>query len=854
MFATPEAHAAGSKSLCRQRFLHDNWQFALAPWREPEAKVACSTLEWLPARVPGHVHLDLIEQGVIADPFERMNELGCQWVDEQEVSYRTRFEFAPDSGRPQRVLRFEGLDTLCSVYLNGELVAEHRNMFVPLEIDVSARLVSGENQLELRFDSAVKVGQKLRAEYFAEQGLAGTTARFDERSFVRKAQYMYGWDWGPRLVSAGVWRPVSLLEYSARIHDVHVTQAHSEDGAVRVTARTSADAGVIVHVFSDLPARGGDGQVAHLPRPERWYPHGLGAQPLYTLTTYLCPAGFDAASLPTDEAGMRGRLAAVAYDERTTKIGIRTARLLQEVDALGRSFEFEVNGERIFVLGANWIPDHSFPSRVTRRALRERLESARDVGMNMLRVWGGGLYESDDFYELCDELGLLVWQDFPFGCAYYPDTGEYCETLREEASVNVRRLRNHPSLVLWCGNNENLIMWQSSWGGKEHQPHRYFGEHLYDRVLPQVLRELDAERPYIPTSPQGGETDANSGGTGDQHYWDVWHGRGDWPFYRDSGARFSSEYGFASSCSMRAWQTVFAPRAPAAVRENEVGLNNLRASVRDPIVRWHDKTAKGYEVFLSYVALHYPEPQSLEDWVYYSQLNQRDALRCALEHYRRSDFCKGSLIWQLNDCWPVQSWALIDSEAQPKSAWYELRRLHAPQLLSIVVSGDHAELYASLDNSRAGWQADVSLTAFSLRTGAELRTARGSLSLSGAQRKSALRLPLADLKPSGTLLVASSGSVTAQALLAEPKQLELPPAAPLTVSLESDGVIELGSSTPLLDLVLTDAAGTAAFLDNCVSLPRPGVIRLRYRGDGRSLEARSLAGRHDLNRSPARLI
>ena len=291
----------------RWRFLHEGWEFALLPWREPNAKLAFSTLEWLPARVPGHVHLDLLEQGVIADPFERMNELGCQWVDEQEVSYRTHFEFTPDPNAPRRVLRFEGLDTLCRVYLNDELIGEHRNMFVPLELDVSLRLIPGKNQLELRFESALKVGQKLRAAYFAEHGLAATTVHFDERSFVRKAQYMYGWDWGPRLVSAGIWREVRLIEYSARIHDVYVTQAHSDDGAVRVAARTTADAGVIVHVWSGSPPRG-DGEVAHLPHPERWYPHGMGAQPLYTLTSYLCPPGFDLGSLPADEADARAEL------------------------------------------------------------------------------------------------------------------------------------------------------------------------------------------------------------------------------------------------------------------------------------------------------------------------------------------------------------------------------------------------------------------------------------------------------------------------------------------------------------------------------------------------------------------
>jgi beta-mannosidase len=474
--------------------------------------------------------------------------------------------------------------------------------------------------------------------------------------------------------------------------------------------------------------------------------------------------------------------------------------------------------------------------------------------MNMLRVWGGGLYESDDFYQLCDELGLMVWQDFPFACAYYPDTDEYCEPLREEARVNVQRLRNHPSLVLWCGNNENLTMWEQAWGGEENRPARYFGEHFYDRILPEVLREHDSERAYIPTSPQGGEKDANSGGAGDQHYWDVWHGRGDWQFYRDSAARFSSEYGFASSCSLRAWQTVFAPRARNTGRDSEVELTNLRVPVRDPIVRWHDKTAKGFEVFLSYVALHYPEPTSLEDWVYYSQLNQRDALRCALEHYRRSEFCRGSLIWQLNDCWPVQSWSLIDSEGQPKSAWFELRRLHAPRLLSILIAGAHAELHASLDNTREPWSSEVTLCALSLREGRELRSVRGELQLSNGQRRSPLRLPLADLDPNSTLLLAHAGSVHAQALLAEPKQLELAAPEPLAISLAADGFLELASPTPLLDLLLTDRDGTAAFLDNCLTLPRAGVARVRYRGDGRGLSARSLAGQHRVEFMPARLI
>jgi len=822
----------------REHLLHAGWEFALAPWQEAGAMLSCSTLEWLPARVPGHVHADLLENGVIADPFERMNELGCQWLDDQDVSYRTRFTFTPDPARPRRVLRFEGLDTISRVRLNGELVAESDNMFVPLEIDVSARLRDGENALEVQFESAVRVGLARQARYFAEHGIAPGRNRFDERSFVRKAQYMYGWDWGPRLVSAGIWRPVRLLEFAARIEDVHVKQAHQAGGSVEVSVTTSADPGVVVHLFPGAAPYSGDGVVARLSDPERWYPQGLGRAHLYELRSFLCPSDFDPLSLPANPVEAAEMLASLALDVRITKIGIRQLRLLQQPDARGESFEFEVNGERFFACGANWIPDHSFPSRVTERALRDRLESARSAGMNMLRVWGGGLYESEDFYDLCDELGILVWQDFPFACAYYPDTGDYCEALRVEAHCNVRRLRNRASLALWCGNNENLTMWQNAWGGAEVQPDRYYGEHLYDEVLPAVLRELDPERPYIPTSPHGGN-DANGGGFGDQHYWDVWHGRGDWQYYRDSTARFSSEYGFASSCSLRAWQRVFGAATPAD--------HVARSDVRSPIARWHDKTAKGYEVFLSYAALHYPAPKDLADWVYYSQLNQRDAIRCAIEHYRRSDFCRGSLIWQLNDCWPVQSWALVDSEAQPKLAWFELSRLHAPRLLSITHADDQCALYASLDNTREAWRSEVSLSALRLEDGAELRRTSGRLELSPGERASCLRLSLEGLDPKRTVLVARAGDTHCHALLAEPRELALRPALPLVGSLARDGLLELASETPLLDLALTDADGTANFLDNCTSAFTPGRLLLRYRGDGSRLCARSLAGEHAIS-------
>ncbi len=809
--------------MLRRTSLHHGWQFAESSW-QARGKLGFSLLEWLPARVPGHVHLDLIDNGIIAHPFERMYEIGCQWVDERDWSYRTCFEWQADSALPKRVLRFEGLDTICQVSLNGELLAEHDNMFVPLEIDVSSRLKPGKNELRVDFASALRVGLERRAEWLSEQGLDGCEfERLLERSFVRKVQCMYGWDWGPRLVSCGIWRPVELLEYAARLTDVCALQQHLPDGRVRlqITSSVHGDARV-VHALEGVGELAGDGEIL-IEDPELWYPAGLGEPALYVLTSRALAPGNE-----------------LAHDERTTRIGLRTIRLRREADHHGESFEFEINGQRLWAMGANFIPDHAFPSQIGAGQYRSRLEAARAAGMNMLRVWGGGLYETDEFYDLCDELGLLVWQDFAFACAYYPDTGHWRDVVRREAEENVRRLRRHPSLALWCGNNENLMMWQQRWGDKTKQPPRYFGEELYDRVLPEVVRALDPGRPYIPSSPFGGD-DANGGGQGDQHYWDVWHGRGDWVHYKDSTARFASEYGFASAPSVRAWREVLGP--------------GPLCDAVDPIVRWHDKTMKGYETFRGLVFRHYPETSELEAWIYYSQLNQRDAMRAALEHYRTSDFCRGSLIWQLNDCWPVQSWALIDSHGQPKPAWFELSRLHAPLLIALRQEDSAVECWAAYDNAPAGvrLEGEVVLRASELATGALLGRWTAPISLKSGERRSILRVDASGLAGQSTLLSAQLGGAGATLLLSEPRSLELAAPAELVISLMDDAELRLTSPTPVVDLWLWDDEGSAPFVENALTLSEPGLLRVGYHGSGRGLRARSLAGEHPLSLTRARL-
>lgn len=671
-------------------------------------------LHWLPARIPGQIHLDLARAGVIPDPFYRMYERDVAWVDETDWLYETSFTLA-DPMPEHAYLRFDGLDTLAEITLNGELLGKTENMFIPHEFLVTGKLRPGENTLQVALRSALRVGRE-RQKAWDDAGNA--TMKFQwfhwgPRAFVRKAQYMYGWDWGPELVSAGIWRPVELVVVPvARILDwkydvtfqgesatvafqAEIERAPAAENrplAFQVDFRWVGDRGNRTseglpepHSVA-IPAGATSAQITvEIQNPRRWWPR---------LT--VRPGELAQSALYGIELSVRDGDTVVA--KREAKIGLRTIELIQDMDpdGKGQGFKFRVNGQDTFMKGANWIPADSFPARLRHEAFPEpngdryidfegkpytdlfRYESeyenrvdglvqmAADSGFNMLRVWGGGLYESEHFYDLCDELGLLVWQDFPYACSYYPDTGEYAKEAHEEAVVAVRRIRNHASLVLWCGNNENLTMYESNWTGN--RPPRYLGEHIYDEVLPAVLRVEDPKTPYIPSSPFGGK-DANSPDFGDRHNWDVWHGVGDWVHYAQDRSRFCSEFGFASSCGLAAWNACLAPADKWP---------------QSPAVQWHDKTRKGYETYFGLFTLHHVVPQTLEDLVYYTQINQAEALKYGVEHYRRNKGrCWGTLYWQINDCWPVQSWSVIDYLGVPKAAYFASRRFYAPVLLTL---------------------------------------------------------------------------------------------------------------------------------------------------------------------------
>lgn len=814
------------------------WRICSRDWLEPPGYLAFGKLDWIPATVPGHVHNDLVAAGVIGDPFFGLQELGCQWVDEAVWIYETEFEYAAIEACPFRELHFEGLDTVCIVHLNGAEIGRHDNMFTPLRVEVGSFLRAGRNTLRVTFFPALVEALERRSRYFAQHGLRAGLVRFEERAFLRKAPYMFGWDWGPRLVSAGIWKPVRLWEFHGKIDGVQITQVHQSDGRVHVacTARVTG-AGRAVHILrcSD----GGsivcdDASEIALSEPKLWWPKGLGDQYLYELVTYLLPAdsvAAFAAGRPPESC-----LRELAFDVRTTRFGLRTVELLREADSYGESFRFVINGRPVFCLGANWIPDHSYPSQVTRARLAAQLARVTEMNMNMLRVWGGGVYESDDFYDLCDERGILVWQDFPFACSYSPDDPADIAMIEAEALFNVQRLQHHPSLVLWCGNNENRMMFEAKWDDADLHPERCIGEQIWELALPNLLARLDPARPYISTSPHSpahSKAPANADAVGDQHNWDVWHGRGDWRHYVESRARFASEYGFASAPTGEVWERMCGP-------------NWEQRSVDDLVARWHDKTKKGYNAFRSMVELHYARASNLEEWTYASQLNQRDALRTAIEHYRRSAFCAGSLIWQLNDCWPVQSWSVLDSAGAFKAAAYELKRLYAPLLVSVELVRDvvgvprGARIWIALHNSRVARDVHVEVAVRSVRTG-ELRFSQACFSaLSPGESKVLLELDVSLFDQRCDVVWVEYDGFVFHTLLCEPKELECP--EPGFRAVRRGDELEIGADAPAVDVFVCSSEG-ARLGDNFLNFPSAGTQLVTIQGQCAAVDLRFINGK-----------
>jgi beta-mannosidase len=670
----------------------DNWRFR-----------AAGEKAWMPAQVPGCVHTDLLRNGKIPDPFYGTNERDLQWIDKQDWEYETEFDIAGSlmaSGRLELV--FEGLDTYADVDLNGRRLLSADNMFRTYRIDVKEWVRPSGNRLRVRFRSPIREGLARLEQH--GYGLPATnddsvTGGLGDRkvsAFTRKAPYHYGWDWGPRFVTSGIWRTVALEGWSdCRIADLFIRQDEVSARRANVTAIVQIDSdfdGVASLTLTTEDLRWDAELDLHAGRnvievpcviaePRLWWCRGMGEQPLYHFQATLSREG-------------------VIADVRRVRTGLRQIRLVRQPDAHGTTFYFELNGVPVFAKGANHIPGDSFLAEMTESRYRHEIASAVEANFNMLRVWGGGIYEHDAFYDLCDEYGIMVWQDFMFACSMYPGDESFLESVRLEAEDNLQRLRNHPCIVLWCGNNEIDIAWshyieKGGWGWKQaytqDQRERIWADYesLFHRVLPEAVSKMVPGAAYWPSSPMQALTgDANqhahnSSTHGDVHYWAVWHAKEPFERYNDHVGRFMSEYGFQSFPACRTIRSY--------ASASDMALNS-------EVMLHHQKHPSGNQLIHAYAEMYLKAPRDFPSFLYLSQVLQGEAMKMAIEaHRRRKPFCMGSLYWQINDCWPVASWSSIDYFGRWKAVQYYARRSFRDVIVSIEEKAGRLAVHAVSD-------------------------------------------------------------------------------------------------------------------------------------------------------------
>jgi beta-mannosidase len=629
--------------------LHDHWRFF-----EPRGR------RWLAARVPGNIHLDLLRHKLIDDPFWGSNEKKLEWIEHEDWTYQSSFRLPAGMLAEEQVdLVAEGLDTLAAITINGRLLAKTESMFTGYRFPAKRLLKPGLNRIEIRFSSHfpyVRRREKFRdwQDFFDERGGA---------SNIRKSPCAFGWDWGPRLVSSGIFRPLKLQAWSGnRIDSLRISQKHRGAAVALSLLPQPAKKTPGLSYLCRLSLKGRlVAESARLdfkvPKPQKWWPNGLGEQPLYDLELIQMLDG-------------------KAVDVCRRRIGLRRIELDRHKDRWGESFQFKINGLALFAKGANWIPAHSLLPKADRAMLTGLLESAQGANMNMLRVWGGGTYESEAFYDLCDELGLLVWQDFMFACSPYPADPAFKKLVAAEAGYQVKRLANRACLALWCGNNEN-----------EQEPQRILQSRLRARahealfygILPKAVKKYDGVTAYWPSSPHnpaGWRKGHNSEKAGDAHFWDVWHARKPVKAYESKRFRFCSEFGMQSYSSPEVAATFCEPSK----------LNVFSADMEN-----HQKNPAGNQIILDYISRRYRFPTGYANLAYLSQLNQAYCMQVGVEHFRRSmPRTMGALYWQLNDCWPVFSWSSLEFGGKWKALHYAAKRFFAPALASAHILGDES--------------------------------------------------------------------------------------------------------------------------------------------------------------------
>jgi beta-mannosidase len=746
----------------RVRKLHDDWTLRDAGGAE------------YPATVPGCVHTDLLAAGVIPDPHLGANEAATQWIGWADWQYRTTFPATPAQPGERVDLVFHGLDTVTAVTCNDVELGRTENMHRSYRFEVTELIRDGGNELVVDFTSA----ERFAAERTEQTG--GDWPNPFQRPYpvIRKMASNFGWDWGPDLVTAGIWRPVELHTWhTARLASVR--PAVRRDGSGKWTvevvvdleyAGEPAEVTVTAEVAGVSASARTDARTVSLPLevvdPRLWWPAGHGEQPLYDLTVRLSTG-----------------------DDWTGRIGFRTVEI-------GAPFGLVVNGRPVFARGVNWIPDDTFVTRTGPAEYRDRLRQALDANVNFVRVWGGGLYESDAFYDVCDELGLLVWQDFLFACAAYPEDDRLAHEVEAEAREAIVRLMPHPSLAVWNGNNENIWAW-FDWDWRPALHGREWGLSYYLDLLPRLVAELDPSRPYWAGSPYSGSMDLhpNDDRYGVSHVWDVWNDK-DYLAYRDRTPRFVSEFGYEGPPTWSTWQR---------------GIGDTPGG--------HQKAADGDAKLERGLADHFGAGRaalSFDDWLFLTQVIQARAVQVGVGHFRSAQpTCTGTVWWQLNDCWPGPSWAVIDGDRRRKPAWYALRDMYAPRLMSIQ-PGPTLVLVNDTDDA---WTGDAEVTRYDFDgTALALSSLAVNCPARGVQ---SLDLPGEVGRPERELLRATFGGRPADWFFLTDRDLDYPKAE--FAAEVRDGVVEVEAVTLLRDLCLfPDRLDPAAETDTMLVTLLPG--------------------------------
>jgi beta-mannosidase len=643
--------------LIKKQLLNDNWLYSY-------------NNQWKTAQIPGSIHQDLLFQNQISDPFFGDNEKGLEWIGKRDWVYK--LSFTPDRkifNEKNIFIYFEGLDTYADIIFNGQKILETNNMFHPWTFDIKEFLKPGENEIEVKFRSAINeilpTMKTLGYELPADNDQAGKTS-----PHTRKAPYHYGWDWGPSLVATGIWRDVYLLSYK----DVHVENFMISNVSIdnnvaelmfELIITSTVDTSALIFISEEKSKT--DKKVKFVLKkgqnhfkksffiadPELWWPAGHGDQPLYDFNVVIESNGSSVT--------------------QSKKIGIRDVFIKREKDDRGESFEIHVNKKPIFSKGANWIPADSFTTRLKKADYEKLIISAVEANMNTLRIWGGGIYEPDYFYELCDEYGILIWQDFMFACSMYPATENFLKSVEKEAEYQITRLKSFASIVLWCGNNEIASAW-ISWGWKEELPKSVWDdyEELFHKLLPALCSDLDPTRLYWPSSP-GHDLDLPTEdqiyGKGDNHYWGVWHGGDSFEAFEKNVGRFMSEYGMQSFPSLKTINSFTEPKD---------------RTIDSDVMNSHQKASLGTGNIMMYLEKYYIVPEKFNHVVELSQIMQAEAMKYAVETHRQNmPYCMGTLYWQFNDCWPGISWSSIDYRGDWKALHFAAKHFYSPILTMI---------------------------------------------------------------------------------------------------------------------------------------------------------------------------